>query len=491
MKPGTIFISHRSEYAELVKALKAVIQETAQGQINVFISEDIPKADDWRDELEKNLREAENLFLIYGAPYEDWSWCFYETGYFAAQPPCDGRERRIFCVKRKEVPVPSPLNHLQAVADEKELVRVIIDIYRQNKIDFNANELLERVKTIGRRLFGKIAELRGYSRVVVSINNEEFDASTGVPADATIESDTTTITQLFGLATSKVQWSELIRNADSLTGNEKIFFEKWLAETAKVIRAGRENSVVAPQTVLIARRGGKRYRLLLYHMRRQGNDVSVFEFLAVDEVGGPSVRLPSPLLSILTAIRMGFRFRYELIDEFADLDWEGLSQSERQCRVGEFQTVLQNLLAESDARGNVDISEQNFYGAFDRVSAARMRKLIANWDPIHAELILTLGILGDAKLSRDAAAANIKRFRDGLEALRILNLEFLSRSCDCVAKMISVPAEESETNAVELDRLVKAMRGRASGGEPDAALDLSKFNPSAVTPAVTQNQIGA
>ena len=94
----------------------------------------------------------------------------------------------------------------------------------------------ERVKAIGSKLFGKIAELRGYSRVVVSINNEEFDGSTGVPAHATIESDTTTITQLFGLATSKVQWSELIRNADSLIGNEKIFFEKWLAETAKIIR---------------------------------------------------------------------------------------------------------------------------------------------------------------------------------------------------------------------------------------------------------------
>jgi len=491
MKPGTIFISHRSEYAELVKALKAVIQETAQGQLNVFISEDIPKADDWRDELEKNLREAENLFLIYGAPYEDWSWCFYETGYFAAQPACEGRERRIFCVKRKEIAVPSPLNHLQAVADEKELIKVLIDIYRQNKIDFDANDLLERVKNIGRKLFGKIAELRGYSRVVVSINNEEFDASPGVPADATIESDTTTITQLFGLATPKVQWGEITRNAATLTGNEKIFFEKWLAETAKVIRAGRENSVVAPQTVLIARRGGKRYRLLLYHMRRQCNDVSVFEFLAVDEVGGPSVRLPSPLLSLLTGIRMGFRFRYELIDEFADLDWEGLLPGERQCRVGEFQTVLQNLLAESDARGNVDISEQNFYSAFDRVSAARMRKLVANWDPINAELALTLGILGDAKISKEIAAENIKRFRNALEALRILNLEFLSRSCECVTKMISVPSEESETNAVELDRLVKAIKERASGGEPKASLDPSQFNPGAVLPQPSQNQIGA
>ena len=39
MVPGAIFISHRSEYADLVKALKAAIQETAQGQIGVFISE--------------------------------------------------------------------------------------------------------------------------------------------------------------------------------------------------------------------------------------------------------------------------------------------------------------------------------------------------------------------------------------------------------------------------------------------------------------------
>ncbi len=83
------------------------------------------------------------------------------------------------------------------------------------------------------------------------------------------------------------------------------------------------------------------------------------------------------MLSQITAIRMGFRFRYELIDKFADLDWEGLSPNERQNNISEFQTILQNLLAESDARGNVDVSERNFYSAFDRISAPRMRRLIA------------------------------------------------------------------------------------------------------------------
>lgn len=470
MVPGAIFISHRSEYADLVKALKAVIQETAQGQISVFISEDIPKGDDWRAELEKSLQGAENLFLIYGAPYEDWSWCFYETGYFGAQPPCEGRERRIFCVKRKDIPVPSPLSHLQAIADETELVKVLIEIYRQNKIAFDAGDLRARVQSIGRKLFGKIAELRGYSRVLVSINNDDFGEAAGLPAKAIVESDTTTITELFGLATSSIQWGEIIKIAAELVGNEKIFFEKWLAETAKIIRAGHENSVVAPQTVLIARRGGKRYRLLLYHMRRQGNDVSVYEFLAVDEVGGPTVGLPAPVLSLITAIRMGFRFRYELIDKFADLDWEALSPNERQSNVGEFQTILQNLLAESDARGNVDVSERNFYSAFDRVSAPRMRRLIANWEPIYAELTQTLGILGSAKISKSVSAENTKRFCEALDALRFLNLEFLSRCCDSVAKTMSVPTDELDANAVKLDLLVKAIRERSSEGSPAAPL---------------------
>jgi hypothetical protein len=222
--------------------------------------------------------------------------------------------------------------------------------------------------------------------------------------------------------------------------------------------------------VLIARRGGKRYRLLLYHMRRQGNDVSVYEFLAVDEVGGPTVGLPAPVLSLITAIRMGFRFRYELIDKFADLDWEGLSPSERQSNVSEFQTILQNLLTESDARGNVDVSERNFYSAFDRVSAPRMRRLVANWEPIYAELTRTLGILGNAKISRSVSAENTKHFRDALDALRFLNLEFLSRCCDSVAKTMLVPTDELDANTVKLDLIVKAIRERSSEVGPAAPL---------------------
>jgi hypothetical protein len=78
MKPGTIFISHRAEYGSVVGELKNAIESTSRGKIHVAISEDLKGSERWRKAIEEHLEDAERLFLIYGAPYEDWSWCFYD-----------------------------------------------------------------------------------------------------------------------------------------------------------------------------------------------------------------------------------------------------------------------------------------------------------------------------------------------------------------------------------------------------------------------------
>ena len=85
MKQGTIFVSHRAEYGRLVRELKKTIETTSRGKITVFISEDLRGAEQWRTAIKSQLEEAESLFLIYGAAYEDWSWCLYEAGFFCRQ----------------------------------------------------------------------------------------------------------------------------------------------------------------------------------------------------------------------------------------------------------------------------------------------------------------------------------------------------------------------------------------------------------------------
>src|SRR5215469_15413326 len=118
MSPASIFISHRAEYGRVARDLKEAIQKTSEGRIEVFLSEDIPRGERWRPSIEEHLRDAESLFLVYGAAYEDWSWCFYEAGFFAGLDAAEKQSRRTFCIARPNIPAPGPLSDLQMVTDK-------------------------------------------------------------------------------------------------------------------------------------------------------------------------------------------------------------------------------------------------------------------------------------------------------------------------------------------------------------------------------------
>src|SRR5271166_6767414 len=131
MTSGTIFVSHRAEYGSLVKELKKAIETTSRGKIRVFISEELRGAEDWREAIKSQLTDAQSLFLVYGAPYEDWTWCFYEAGFFAGIDAGQKNSRRIYCISRPNVPAPGPLNELQMVTDIEGLLRDLIEIYEE------------------------------------------------------------------------------------------------------------------------------------------------------------------------------------------------------------------------------------------------------------------------------------------------------------------------------------------------------------------------
>jgi hypothetical protein len=73
----------------------------------------------------------------------------------------------------------------------------------------------------------------------------------------------------------------------------------------QIILAARDNQFVAQQAVLIGRDGG-RYRTL--HAYR------LMEIIAASYC--PLTGLPTRQLSLLTSIRMGYRFRSEVIQKF-------------------------------------------------------------------------------------------------------------------------------------------------------------------------------
>lgn len=456
MKPGTIFVSHRAEYGSLVRDLKKAIETTSRGKIKVFISEDLPGAEMWRTAIKSHLEDAESLFLVYGAAYEDWSWCFYEAGFFAGLDAAENQSRRTYCIARPNVPPPGPLNDLQVVTDQEQLIADLMDIYDRNKVDYDPAKLRESVSEAAAGLFGKLDEFVSYPRVYFAARAADFSARPDLPSSAVLKGDKMLLTQLFGIGRDEVPWNEITSpNSVDRTPQERMFFSKWVDETKRIILAARENKFIAPQTVLIVR-GGLRYRFLLYEARVQGDGSYSCEFLVINEVGGPALGLSQAQLAILTSIRLGFRFRYELFRHFANTPSE-LSDEERLARIQEIPRIMDNLTTESDARGNLTI--QDLQSAFDENEADRIGVLASYWPILKDELYDALGVSRDGTPVSDQGlkGARLDRYRLAFDSMRLINTEFLSRSCARVSQMMMRPEEELKRSADLLENNVRTL----------------------------------
>jgi hypothetical protein len=457
MTPGTIFISHRAEYGDLVRELKKAIETTSRGQIRVFISEELRGADDWREAIKSQLADAQSLFLVYGAPYEDWSWCFYEAGYFAGIDAGQKQPRRIYCISRPNIPAPGPLSELQMVTNVDGLLDDLIDIYVQNKVSYNPVQLRQSICEAGRSLFRQLEEFVGYPRVNFVAKDSDISDAGVMPACSMLKGDKVFLTQLFGIGKDTLSWDEVANaGADDRTPQEQMFFCKWLEETKGTIFAAREHKFRAPQTVLIAR-AGLRVRFLLYQARVEGDGSYRCEFLVINEVGGPALGLSRQLLALLTSLRLAFRFRYELIKRFAN-EPDRLSDADRLARIQEIPRIIDNLTTESESRGNITL--EDLQSAFDNEDDAdRIGKLVSYWPLLQKQLYIALGVSADGKRVSDQGliGPNLQKYRLTFESLRLLNLEFLSLCCARVSRMMLRTPEELKKNAEVLENNVRAL----------------------------------
>jgi hypothetical protein len=452
MTPAPVFISHRSEYGRVARELKQVIETSSHGQIDVFISEDIPRGNEWRPSIEKHLRDGQSLIFIYGAPYEDWFWCFYEAGYFAAVNP-QASDRQIYCLIRPDVTPPGPLSHLQMVTSKEQLITELIGIFQRNALDFDAVQLRRLADELEQGLFGEIRQFDGYPRIHFVAPDTEF-AKGEIPATAEFTGNDNVLGELFTIQASSVPWGRIHRLAHSDAGKQN-FIYKWLEETAQIILVARENQFMAPQTVLVGR-GGRRYRTLLHHARIRGDGRYCCEFLAIEEVGAPLTGSPNRQLSLLAGIRMGYRFKSEVIQKFPN-DFDTQSPEERQLRIQQIPRTIENLTVESRTRGN--ITPEDFLAAFDEAESERLSRLLDYWPILEREMYKSLGLAPDGKtvVGPGLTGPDVERYHMAFNAMRLLNIEFLSRCCARVSQMMKRSEQELSDNARALEDAVRAL----------------------------------
>ena len=284
-------------------------------------------------------------------------------------------------------------------------------------------------------------------------SNAEF-VKGDIPATAVFTGDEYVLGDLFTIQTSSVPWGKIQNLAYSDAGKQN-FVYKWLEETAQIILAAREGQFIAPQCVLIGL-GGRRFRTLLHRARTRGDGIYSCDFLAIEEVGGPLTGLPKRELSLLTAIRMGYRFRSGVIQKFPS-DFDTLSPEERQLRIQQIPRTIEDLTVESITRGN--ITRDDFLAAFEETESERVSKLLDYWPILTRELYKSLGLAPDGRtiVGPGLIGPDVERYRTAFNAMRLVNVELLSRCCACVAQMTKRSEQELSDNARALEGAVRAL----------------------------------
>ncbi|HTS16822.1 MAG TPA: toll/interleukin-1 receptor domain-containing protein [Verrucomicrobiae bacterium] len=112
-----VFISHKAADGSMIGGIRQKIQATG---IRVFASS-FEAGKQWRSRIYKELRASKFLLFFYTDTTVRYDWCFFETGFFDAVKKCThdaGKTIVVLCAKG--VPIPSPLQDLQAVEVEPQ-----------------------------------------------------------------------------------------------------------------------------------------------------------------------------------------------------------------------------------------------------------------------------------------------------------------------------------------------------------------------------------
>lgn len=348
MAESRIFISHRHEDAAIAEFMRNELQKISKGSLLVFISEDIDSGEDWRDQIVNELNKADYLFLIYSDPGEDWSWCFYEVGFFHHKVGGDVRGR-IFCFHQPESPVPSQISHLQQPSAPSKIAECIRKICADNGLTQPDN-----VNQFAKDLIDKISQTKfsGIRRVIFEFDDINEIRRDSLPAEAKIIADASTILTIFGFS-QQISWAHILQMVSTSESTLQPYDIRWLNEIIAVINRAVGGVIISPQCVLFSRSGDIRHRFVFSHVKRGSDKKFICEFIVCEDVSGPAKNVPASLLSLMTSIRMATRIRHEFIDfiKFREAQTsEAISEFISQKR-----SLIFAILTEAETRGSVDL----------------------------------------------------------------------------------------------------------------------------------------
>ena len=312
-KPTRLFVSHISEEGDVAALLKKTMEGDFLGLVEFFTSTDIHSisaGEDWLEAVEQAINEAAAVIVLCSKASVQRPWVQFEIGaawmkHLPIIPVCHSG--------MAVDDLPMPLSRLQAVEFGKarglerlyQTVASILNLAQAPQLT-DLPGRLDRISELERRFQqSPVQQFERYIDIVIPPPGK-LDTDT-LPDTMKVESNDVSM-ELFGLI-GGVNWTWL----DIGKAARKRADTRWLGELQRCIHSASRNERFRPvQAVYHTDRGS--YQPQLAKMEILPDGACRFHVHFVETVVAPLTEVQNDFGLLATLLRLGLRFRYEVIE---------------------------------------------------------------------------------------------------------------------------------------------------------------------------------
>jgi hypothetical protein len=310
-----LFVSHISEEAELAALLKESMESDFLGLVNFFTSSDIGSiaaGEDWLAAVKKAMADAEAVIVLCSKAAVQRPWVHFEVGaaWMKGVP--------IIPVCHSGMAVTDlqmPLSTRQGIelGTERGIERLYQGIAKALKLKQvprpnNLPTLVRRIEELEARFV--LAQPQQFERYIdIVVPPPGCLQSAHIPDDAPIESDAVSL-QLFGFIPGADRtWKDIARRANRTPDT------RWLTQLQHCIHLASKNEVFHPVQAIYHTEQAS-YQPQLAKKEGLPGGACRYHVHFVETVVAPLSEVDNDFGLLATLLRLGLRFRYEVIERF-------------------------------------------------------------------------------------------------------------------------------------------------------------------------------
>ena len=375
-----VFFSYKKKDERAAVAVVNALRKFSAGKLRISYQADFTEeiaGKQWRDKIRDEVCRANWFILLLPDPSDDWDWCLYETGIFDRQPTSADR---LICLHHPDTKIPSPIEDYHSVPatipEVEKFLRMVylnsnpvpgmkaINTSIEDDIPTIAEEIVEAIRPPRKGIVHQTFE----PFVNLKIDNAaKLEDKEGLD-DAVLLQANAQALDAFGFIQRPATWGELRSGIQEHGGDGR-----WREELFHVVRKVAQGRKFYPIQAVFHTSDGKTYRPLLNAVDRTGSrgPINSFNLIFSEEVGVlNSTSMPEEVSTLVTLLRMTFRFRWEVLEKYGKRD---LSEDD----IERIENAILRMEVEAESRGIVD--QEAVTRIFQPSDADRLNAMFSHW----------------------------------------------------------------------------------------------------------------